>query len=258
MEGIPPWLLPWTLAALMIWPLVLVERWIHKHIQGLGLLLTNNPKAAVLIYYLVLFPGVALHEASQWVLAQLLRVKVKKFRVWPEQQRGGVIQLGLVEIQSGTDAIRATLIGMIPLITGVAAIAWIASAYFDTGVLLTSLATGDLPEIFRGFGVFMSAPDFWLWMYLVFTIANAMLPEAHDRINWWLLVGVFAGLLIFLWVLDLNVLIRALLEGPLARIGGWLSLALSLALGIDLLMMALIAFSEWLFSRLLDREIEYK
>jgi hypothetical protein len=253
----PDWVFPWLLAGLAIWPLIHVERWIHKHIQGLGLLLTNDPQAAVLIYYLVLLPGVALHELSQWVLAKILLVKVKKFRLWPEKQ-GDLIRLGLVEIDRKVDVVRTTLIGIIPLVTGIAAIALIASRRFDTEALIASLTTGDVPTMAAGLGAFMSAPDFWLWLYLVFAIANAMLPEPHDEVNWWMLGGVVVAIFIFLWVLDLRILIEAGLEGPLAQLARWLSLVLVMALVLDLVGMGLIAAAEALFSRLLGRELEYR
>jgi hypothetical protein len=252
----PQWVVSWILVGLAIWPLLQIERWIHKHIQGLGLLLTNNPQAAVLIYYLLLLPGVALHEASQWLLAKMLGVKVKQFRIWPEQQRAD-IRLGLVEIDKKTDVVRATLVGMVPLATGLAAIALIGSTRFNTAALLEGLFSGDLPTIIAGLNVFMSTPDFWLWVYLVFAIANAMLPEPHDRISWPLLGGVIAGIVAFLLILDLSVLLSFWVEGPLAQLAHWLSLALIIALVTDLLFMALIAGMEWLFSILLNRELEY-
>jgi len=252
----PEWLVPWILAAVMIWPLVAVERWLHRHIQGLGLLLTNNPQAAVLMYYVVLLPGVLLHETSQWLLAKILRVEVKKFRLWPEEQQK-LIRLGLVEIAPQTDTIRATLVGMVPLISGIAVIALISSLRFDATALAAALASGDIPIMLQGLNSFTAVPDFWVWVYLVFSIANAMLPEPHDRINWWLLIGVFAGFLIFLAVLDLGILIQAWVEGPMAALARWLSLALGMALVIDLLMMGVIALAEWIFSRVLDRELEY-
>ena len=233
----PQWVVSWILVGLAIWPLLQVERWIHKHIQGLGLLLTNNPQAAVLIYYLLLLPGVALHEASQWLLAKVLGAKVKQFRIWPEQQRA--------------------VIRMVPLATGLAAIALIGSTRFNTAALLEGLFSGDLPTIIAGLNVFMSTPDFWLWVYLVFAIANAMLPEPHDRISWPLLGGVIAGIVAFLLILDLSVLLSFWVEGPLAQLAHWLSLALIIALVTDLLFMALIAGMEWLFSILLNRELEY-
>lgn len=252
----PAWLGSWVLIGLVIWPLIQVEKWIHKHVQGLGLLITNNPQAAILIYYVVFVPGVALHETSQWLLAKLTRVQVKKFRLWPEKQKG-LIRLGLVEIEGDIDPIRTTLIGIIPLITGLLIIGWIVNSHFDTAALLAALATGDPPTMLAGIGAFMSAKDFWLWLYLVFAIANAMLPEPHDAINWWLILGTAAGITVFLLVLDLSILLQAALDGPLARMGEWVSLALVISLLLDLLVMGLIAGAEWLFGIVLNRELEY-
>lgn len=255
----PEWIVPWIIVGLVIWPLIQVERWIHKHIQGLGLLLTNNPQAAVLVYYVSLLPGVVLHETSQWLLAQILRVKVKKFSLWPEKQsRSKLIRLGLVEIDRKTDTVRTTLIGVIPLVTGITVIALIVGLRFDLTVLLDSLASGDLPIIISGLGAFTSAPDFWLWTYLIFAVGNAMLPEPHDEINWWLIGGIMAGIVVILLVLDLSILLLAGLEGPLADVAKWTSLALLMTLSIDLIGMGLIFTMEVLFSRLLGRRLEYQ
>jgi hypothetical protein len=253
----PEWVFSWVIAALAIYPLILVERWIHRHIQGLGLLLTNNEQAAVLMYYIALFPGVLIHETSQWLLAKVLRVKVLKFQLWPEERKTGLIRLGLVDIDRRTDMFRATLIGIIPLVTGLVFIIWIASTHFDTAVLLESVVTGDLTIIWAGFKIFTSAPDFWLWFFLTFTIANAMLPEAHDEINWWLILGVVAGVFVVLLLLDLSIIIQFWLDGPLAQVAEWLALALVTALVIDLLVMGIIAATEEIASRILDREVEY-
>ncbi|NDJ53687.1 MAG: hypothetical protein GYB68_11465, partial [Chloroflexi bacterium] len=108
----PEWMIPWIIVGLVIYPLILIERWIHRHVQGLGLLISNDPQVAVLVYYIAMLPGVILHEASQWLLAQILRVPIKNFQIWPDQQKGQTVRLGLVDIED-TDSVRATLIGVI-------------------------------------------------------------------------------------------------------------------------------------------------
>lgn len=252
----PSWLLYWGLAALMIWPLQRVQRWIHRHIQGLGLLVTSNAQAATLIYYIIMLPGVTLHEVSQWLMAKLIGAKVKKFQLWPDK-KSKQIRLGLVEIDKKTDDVRATLVGMIPLATGVALIILI-SGRFDASLLMLGLSTGDLPTFFQGLKAFVSATDFWVWVYLLFSIANAMFPEEHDRINWWLPAGLFGGFIVFLLVLDLGVILQAWVEGPVATMGRWLSLALGIALLLDLFVMGLVALLEWVFQRITGNEVIYK
>ena len=162
-----------------------------------------------------------------------------------------------MEIDGKTDTVRATLVGIIPLVAGVAVIAMIGSVRFDTSVLVTAFASGDLPTIFAGINTFVSTPDFWLWVYLVFSIANAMMPEEHDEINWWMIAGALAAVTVFLLVLDLGILLQAGLEGPFAQIARWLSLAFVISLAIDLLVMGLVTLMEVIFSRVLGRELEY-
>lgn len=254
----PPWVLPWIIVGVGIFPLYYLEKWIHKHIQGLGLLITNDPEMAVLLYYISLLPGVALHELSQWLLALPLKVKVKRFRLWPEQQKDGVVRLGLVEIEEGTDVIRASLIGLIPLLTGSLVISLIGSSVIRTEPFLQSLNSGDLRTIGVGFSEMASTPDFFIWVYLVFAIANAMLPEEHDEINWLVLGGVLVGIAIVFFVLDLGILVQASLEGFVAQIARWLSMAIVMALVIDVAVAILIALVEELLGRILDREVEYR
>jgi hypothetical protein len=254
----PPWLLPWIIVGVGIWPLYYLESWIHKHIQGLGLLITNDPEMAVLLYYVSLLPGVVLHELSQWLLALLLKVKVKRFRLWPEQQTGDVLRLGLVEIEEGIDVIRSSLIGLIPLLTGSLVISLIGSSVIQTGAFLQSLNSGDLRTIWEGFRGMASTPDFFVWVYLVFAIANAMLPEEHDEINWLVLAGALVGIAAVLFVLDLGILVQASLEGFMLQLARWLSMAIVMALIIDVIVAVFIVLAEELFGRLLNREVEYR
>lgn len=253
----PSWLFPWIIAGAAVWPLLYLKRWIHKHIQGLGLLITDDPEMTVLLYYLVLLPGVVIHEVSQWLLAKLLKVKVKRFRIWPEEQKGGVVRLGLVEIDKKVDVIRTSLIGIVPLVSGTAVISLIGSTVLRTEGFIQALGSGDIPVIADAWGEMAGTPDFWLWVYLVFAIANAMLPEKHDEISWLVLVGVVVGLAAGLFLLDLGILVQASLEGFLAHAARWLSLALVMSVVIDLFFAGLIALSEGLLARLLQREIEY-
>ena len=43
--------------------------------------------------------------------------------------------------------------------------------------------------------------DFWLWLYLIFAVSNAMMPSESDR-KPWLLAGLYvAGVLVVAWLL---------------------------------------------------------
>jgi hypothetical protein len=260
------WLVPWLIACALIWPLQQLENWMHKHLQGMGLLLTNNDQAAVLVYYLLLLPGVGLHELTQWLLAKGLRVPIKKFQLWPEKIKGK-IHLGLVEIED-TDLVRATVIGMLPVLVGVAVIALIASR-FDIAALGTAMSSGDLATMTAGLGAFIATPDFWLWIYLIFAVANAMLPEDHDVINWWYLIVPVGVVMLCMMLIDLGILgrsgvifdfayiVKASFEQPIAQAGQYFAVAMGISVAVDLLVMGIVSAIEAIFSRVLDRELEY-
>jgi hypothetical protein len=252
----PAYLLPWLTAAAALVPLIYLERWIHKHLQGVGLLLTNDPEVAVLFYYVLLLPGVLLHEGSHWLAAKLLRVRIRRVSLWPERGRGGMIRLGLVETAQA-DPLRATLIGLAPLAAGVAAITLIGTL-LDTSAVAAALTTGDLPTIWAALRNLSATPDFWLWLYLLFAVSNAMLPSASDRRNWLIVGGAIVAIALVMFLLDLGSLVQAGIEGPLAQIARWLSLAFISAALIDVFFAALIALLEAILGRVVGREIEYK
>ncbi|NDJ52924.1 MAG: hypothetical protein GYB68_07565, partial [Chloroflexi bacterium] len=145
----------------------------------------------------------------------------------------------------------------IPLIVGMIAIALIEGWRFDTDPLINGLATGDFDAMLAGWQTFIGTPDFLFWVYLLFAIGNAMLPEQHDEITWWYLLVPLPVIIIPLLILDLGVLVDALLDGPVTALGTWISTALVTVFVIDLFFWVFIALLEWLFSLILNREVEY-
>ena len=51
----------WLLLALL--PLIFLERWVHRHLQGIWLLLFRDPDLALIMYSLLMLPGVIVHAA---------------------------------------------------------------------------------------------------------------------------------------------------------------------------------------------------
>jgi len=54
--------------------LLVLTQWITKHVQGIGYLLTEDGQIALILYFLLILPGVFLHEISHALVAWLLRV----------------------------------------------------------------------------------------------------------------------------------------------------------------------------------------
>ena len=184
----------WFIAALG--PLLFLQRRLHYEIQAIFMLITRRLDIAILLFSLVFFPGVFLHEASHFVMAKLLRVRTGRFSVFPKPIPGGRLQLGYVETASA-DWLRETLIGAAPVLTGGVFVAY-AGLYglgiqpfvriFITDGWQSALAR--LPDVF-------SQPDFWLWLYLTLVVSSTMLPSASDRRSWLplaLVIGVLLGI----------------------------------------------------------------
>src|SRR5512136_2328070 len=164
----PDWLPLLAVVAALV-PLVLLERWIHQHLHGVALLATGNDDAALLVYALFLFPGVALHELSHWVAAHLLGVRTGAMTLWPKRQRDGHIRLGSVTVQQA-DVLRASLIGVVPLVSGSLVVLLIGQLAFGVGALGDALRAGDNRAIATALAATARAPDMWVWLYLLFAV----------------------------------------------------------------------------------------
>ncbi len=162
--------------------LLLADRWLHRHLQGLMFLLTNDPEISVWLYALTLFPGVLLHEGSHALTARLLGVRIGRLSIWPRRV-GRRIQLGVVPVEE-TDVLRASLIGAAPLFAGTAVIFAIGHFVFGTPAVVAALSAGDWIAALRNLQQAFYAPDVWLWAFLVFTIGNTMLPSRADTHAW--------------------------------------------------------------------------
>jgi hypothetical protein len=251
--------MPFVWVALAFPILLLIQRWIHTHLHGLSFLLTGKPERAVILYAIILLPGVFLHELSHWLTATALMVRTRSFSIIPQQQKDGTIQLGYVEYYKGQTLgpIRESLIGGAPLIVGTAVILLIGFQIFNVTELAVAIQSGQINVLTTALNDVFQTPDFFLWLYLLFAIANGMMPSKSDRRAWpaFLLLMVVLGIVLyFLGISD--VLIDGLV-GPVTAVFGYLGLALSVSIGVDLFFMLLIALVEGLVSRMKGVSVVY-
>ncbi|HDQ72561.1 MAG TPA: hypothetical protein ENN19_10755 [Chloroflexi bacterium] len=239
-----------TLAALL-----LLERWIHRHLQGVMLLLTGDSEIAVVLYALPLLPGILLHEMSHALTALLLGVRVGGISIRPKRA-GQRVQLGFVPIEK-TDAVRASLIGLAPLLTGSAVILLIGYQVFGVQQLETAFATGNLANAITSILNALKARDAWIWAYLIFAVGNTMLPSRSDRQPWRpVLIFLFAlGLLI--WIAGLGPTIIDSLQIPLTAALRWLTTVCTIIIAIDVVFFLIIALTEKLLERAKGMQVEY-
>ncbi|MEW6241948.1 MAG: hypothetical protein AB1564_14180 [Chloroflexota bacterium] len=184
---------------LMLLPLVLLQRLLHREIQAVILIATRHPALTMGLFSALFFPGVLLHELSHFVMARLLGVRTGGFSLIPRATADGRLQLGYVETQR-TDAVRDSLIGAAPLIAGGLFVAYAAVYRLSLLPLWEFLRNGQFNLFFLGLSALPDVKDFWLWFYLTFAVSSTMLPSASDR-HAWLPLGVWVGGLFLLALL---------------------------------------------------------
>jgi hypothetical protein len=182
----------------MLLPLVILQRLLHREIQAVLLILTRSPQLTLAIFSVLFFPGVVLHELSHFLMAKLLGVRTENFSLVPAMLPNGRLQMGYVETDY-TDVFRDSLIGLAPLVAGSLFVAYAGLNRLGLGTLLAVLANGQVHLFWMGIKLLPKVSDFYLWFYLVFAVSSTMMPSESDR-HAWLPLGLWAVVLLGLAV----------------------------------------------------------
>ncbi len=167
---------------LLLAPLVVFQRWLHREFQILLLVIFRRAELVPVIFSIFFFPGVFLHESSHFLMALLLRVRTGKFSLIPQVMPDGRLQLGYVETAK-TDFLRDSLIGAAPLFVGSAFVAYAGLSHLHLDLLWNAVTLGPAAVMQAAQDVF-GVQDFWLWFYLAFAVSSTMLPSRSDRRAW--------------------------------------------------------------------------
>jgi len=168
---------------LSLGPLLFLQRGLHREIQAVLLLITRRTDLAVALFSLLFFPGVLLHEGSHFLMAKILRVPTGRVSLIPQSIEGNRLRLGFVETGQ-TDILRDALIGTAPLLTGGLFVAYAGIVHLDLLTLWDGFASGNSEAAIESLAASLSAPDFWLWFYLMVTVSSTMFPSPSDRRAW--------------------------------------------------------------------------
>ena len=232
---------------------ILLQRWLHRHIQSFALALTGNPGCAVRLLFYLLLPGVVLHEASHYIAAKLLLVRTNGISIGIGSTRRKQISLGSVNIER-TDPIRESLVGVAPFVVGLTAI-WLIVGWGFGMWPNSGLTIAQMIERVRDYGNDWTT---WLDLYLVFAVSTAMIPSESDREPWGPVITIFGLGVAILFLLgwtprvppDYVALARQLLD------------ALTFALGIAVVVNGAVAIVLWLLEQTVERisgkRVEYR
>lgn len=240
--------LSWTpLLALVLTllPLLGVKRWITHSLQELSVRWVGDAQVALVIYFVLVLPGVLVHELSHWLMAKMLGVRVSKLSIGPVRQgRSKRVSLGSVRV-GNVDPVRASLIGLAPLLGASAVILLIGNLVLGAGELAATIASGGPEEVWPALRAAAQVPDFWLWLYLIFSISNAMLPSQSDM-SAVRPVLIFLGLASAIFLLVAGVpSIPVAVRNAVDVVAGYLASAFGLTLAVDAVFVLFIGLLLW-------------
>lgn len=200
--------------------------------------LTGSVDHAVIVYFLVFLPGIVVHELAHWLMAWVLGLQPGRLRIWPVR-KGSVVGLGSVTTRRG-GPVRDSLVGIAPLLAGTLLIVLITRWWLAEVPIEALLASSDLSLWGDAIRQAFASPDALLWAYLVFAIANGMMPSKPDRepfgpVILYLVIGALVWLIVGLPFSIVTDAMEAL-GTPLQ----WLNIALLTVIGIDIGVMALL------------------
>lgn len=248
---------PLVFLVLMTPPLVALKRWINRHLQGLGFLIWGDSDMGTLLYFLTLLPGIVVHELSHWLTAKLLGVKTGKISIWPSHKAQGRIRLGSVQV-ARVDPLRSSLIGLAPLISGAAIIFLIGDQALGLSQPIETLFSANWGGLRASLASYSLASDFWIWLYIIFAISNAMLPSESDRGAWWPMLGIVVFISVLGYVSGAVTSVPPAFISALLDVVRYLAYAFTLTVIVDAVFMVFIGITEKILERLKGVRVDYR
>ncbi|HZQ09527.1 MAG TPA: hypothetical protein VFD70_23320 [Anaerolineae bacterium] len=231
--------------------MLFLQHWLQQHIQGLTFAVTGNPGCAVRVLFILLLPGVLLHEASHWAVANVLGVKTGPINIGLGKMRGNKhFSLGSVTVER-TDPLRESLIGVAPFVSGIMAI-WLLMGY---GFDLWSVS--DPAIVWERIYSTLGDPLTWVALYLVFAVSTSMIPSASDREPWGVIIVLFGAVGALALVLGWTPNFSPNLIETARKVLDALTLVFGTIVVVNGALAVVIFLLEWGFGAMTQRRVRY-
>lgn len=177
---LPAWALSLLASLSLLAALWWVSRRLSFYFLSLAYLLLPRAEAAQALYAVFILPGTLMHELSHWLAAKMVGVRTGKINLLPQVKRDKSLRLGAVDVRGGS-LWQHTLIGLAPLLVGSLLTIVLALRLVDMGQLRLAAQSGSWPRLWAVIQTSLATPDLLIWLYLLFTISDAMFLSASDR-----------------------------------------------------------------------------
>lgn len=195
-------------------------------------------------------PGVVLNQVVLWFTSGVFNVQAEGAIAWPQEQSVAELKLTFVKVAKNAGALALALIHLMPLVAGLLVITVITSSIFNLDGILQEATESGEPVAFILQGL-ASIPDLFIWVYMIFTVANTMIPNLALLKPLRTIAIVIAGLTV-LGVASgtLSEVIAEALLTSLSQIAGGLTIILLAIVGADLLVTGALGIIESVIERI--------
>jgi hypothetical protein len=249
---------PWLVMIVILVPLVFAERWVHQHFFGIGYLISKDKMSATRLFYVFFLPGIFIHELIQWLVAGALNVPIKQVVAWPETQENGTLRLDFIVVNDKeTDPIRSALVAAAPFMIMAVMVWYISTQILDLHAFTESLGSGDIEIIWTRFQELFRSSNFILWMYLLFVLANSMVPKRSEARGIPLLLGILVAGIVVMVVIGLDAVLIETFGGPVSEALDLVNTALLTILVMDVIAILLLGITEDTLERFRGFKMDY-
>lgn len=235
--------------------LILISRRIQQRFQAIIVLLTGSKKIAAILYFLMFFPGIIIHELSHYLVASVLLVPTGDIELLPRFEDNVRTKMGSVAVAK-SDFVRSSLIGAAPIFIGSLLLYGIIYGYLKTVLQLNDFSQ-YLPHIINNLNV-LSKPLTWILIYFLLTISNTMYSSKEDRRSWPALIGFIFIAIILIIVSGQSHNLSLKITPYIKTISQALYSSFFFVIVIDLLVLIMLYALEQIFSKITGKKVAYK
>jgi hypothetical protein len=231
-------------------PLRRLQHWLHQHVFKVGWLLTKSFHTTTILYYTFFLPGVILYEVSYWLAASIVNVRADRAISWPEKQEIGELRLNFVKLHKSANPVKVGLIALAPLVTGIIAVWHIATNILHVDEFINTMTSGS-GDLGIALSELTTAPDFWLWIYVIFAISSTMIPDFKALRGLRILGIALVVAVVGLFVLGVgDEMVSQALTGPVATALNVLAGVFAVMIAANLAMTAMLGLVESIIERI--------
>lgn len=223
----------------LLFLLFFLSQKISTNIYNSVFILTKNKNVAVGILVAILLPGTIIHEVSHFLIATILRVPTGELTVVPTIEEDGEVKAGKLFL-GATDPFRLSLIGLAPMIIGLAIIYIIGKVAIPN---INSLLTTNY-QLLTIFG-----------LYLLIIMSITMFSSKKDM-QGFLIAGPVTLILIFaLYYVGVRVFLDKTLITKLISFLSELNYYLVITAILNFLIFLILSTNLYLWKKILKRKI---